>query len=151
DGQYLAQQSNAAVVLPTDGRPPIVVADTPSTTEWRIEARRPVDGWGSAMAAALREAGMERARIGVVGVEPGLVTFARFGSTVDQSAYADVERQLPDAQFVAATDVVGLARWVKSQEELACVRQAVAIGEASIEAGAKLARPGVEGDTVYAT
>jgi Xaa-Pro aminopeptidase len=149
DARYLAQHSDAAVILPTDGRPPIVVAGAPSATQWITDVRGPGDDSGRAMAEALTEAGMERARIGVVGVEPGLVTFARFGSTVDQSAFAEVERRLPDARFVDATDVVGLVRWVKSEEELACLRQAVAAGEAGIAAGSELARPGAEGDAVF--
>ncbi len=150
DARYLTQYREAAIVLPTDGRPPIVVADAPSTAGWLSDVRRPGDSWGRAMAAALREAGMERGRIGVVGVQPGMVTFTRSGGrAVNQAAFVDVERQLPHASFVDATDVVGLVRWVKSHEELACLRHAVAIGESGIEAGSKLARPGVEGDAVF--
>lgn len=151
DARYLTQLTDAGVVLPTDGRPPIVVADAPAQTEWLPEPRHPADGWGSAMAEALLEARMERSRIGVVGMQPGLITFSRSGGrAVNQHAFAEVELRLPHARFVDATDVVGLVRWVKSEEELVCLRHAVAIGEAGIEQGSELARPGVEGDEVYA-
>ncbi|HZT06703.1 MAG TPA: M24 family metallopeptidase, partial [Chloroflexota bacterium] len=61
----------------------------------------------------------------------------------------EVRTLLPNAQFEDATDVVGLARWVKSDEELACLRRVVAIGEAGIATFANLARPGADGDALH--
>ena len=55
------------MVLPTDGRKPIVISEEESGNEW-VPEFRPVDGsWGIAMAQARIDAGMERARIGVSG------------------------------------------------------------------------------------
>src|ERR1051326_9455859 len=63
DGRYLTLLDNAAVILPTDGRKPVVISDHPGN-DW-IPEPRPVNGsWGVAMAGALAECGMERARIG---------------------------------------------------------------------------------------
>ena len=56
----LTQLENAAVVLPTDGRKPIVISDQETGNEW-VPEFRPVDGsWGKAMAQALIDAGMKR-------------------------------------------------------------------------------------------
>ena len=74
DCRFLTQLENAAVVLPTDGRKPIVISDQETGNEW-VPEFRPVDGsWGKAMAQALIDAGMERARIGVSGIQRGFYT-----------------------------------------------------------------------------
>ena len=68
DGRYLTLLDNAAVILPTDGRTPIVISDLPGN-EWIPEPRSPGGSWGMTMAQALVESGLERARIGVTGLE----------------------------------------------------------------------------------
>src|SRR5437870_10198731 len=74
DARYFTQLAHAAVVLPTDGRPPMVVTDYPQRNEWVPEPRYTTGQWGPAMAEALLEAGMERANIGVAGFKAGLIT-----------------------------------------------------------------------------
>jgi Xaa-Pro aminopeptidase len=103
------------------------------------------------MAQALLDLGMERARIGVAGLKGGQVTHVRNpDGVVNHSAYAEVLRRLPNATFEDATDVVGFARYVKSDEEVDCLRRAAAIAEAGIEEMAELARPGADAAVVYA-
>src|SRR6185437_8333930 len=121
DGRYLTQMDNAAVVLATDGREPIVLNDRGRPNAW-VPSPRAAEGqargsWGSAMADALLELGMERARIGVTGLGRGKVTHGRaLAGAISHSAYAYVLSRLPDATFTAADDVVGFARYVKSDE-----------------------------------
>ncbi|HZT07008.1 MAG TPA: hypothetical protein VFC51_08245, partial [Chloroflexota bacterium] len=75
DCRYLTQMDNAAVVLPTDGRGPIVINDRGAGNAWITDARPANRGmrgsWANAMAEALIELGMERARIGVSGLKAG--------------------------------------------------------------------------------
>lgn len=135
DARYLTQLRNAAVVLPTDSRPPIVVTDRVQNGDWLDTPRQVVRTWAPAIVEALRDLRMGRARIGVAGLARG--TWAHVRATdgvVNHSSFAAVLRQLPNASFVDATDVLGLARSVKSAEEVACLRRAVAIAESGIAA-----------------
>lgn len=155
DCRYLTQMENAAVVLPTNGRPPIVINDRGTGNDWVPEVRAGTRGvrgsWSEAMVEALIEAGMERARIGVSGLKRGKVTHSRaIEGVVSHSAYAEVCRRLPNATFEDATDVVGYARYIKSDEEIECLRRGAAIAAAGIEEMVQAARPGVPAATVYA-
>src|SRR5437016_10788729 len=111
DCRYLTQMTNAAVILPTDGRPPIVINDRGAGNSWIPDARPTSRGmrgsWSSAMAEALIELGMQRARIGVSGLRGGKVSHTRaFNGVVNYSSYMDVVLRLPDATFEDATDVI---------------------------------------------
>ncbi len=155
DGRYLTLMENASVVLPTDGRPPIVINERGAGSAWIPEARPASRGmrgsWASAMAEALIDAGMERARIGVAGLKRGKVTHARaFDGVVNHSSYAEVVRRLPSATFEDATDVVGYARYMKGDEEIDALRRGAEIAAEGIAEMARTARPGVPAATVYA-
>src|SRR5436190_16827073 len=133
DGRYLTQLRAASIVLPTDGRPPIVVTDRGAINEWVPEPRHTRRDWVDPMAQALLDAGMERARIGVVGLKGGRLSHVRsVDGVVVHSAYAEVVRRLPNATFEDATDVVSMARYIKSEEEIASLRKATEIAEAGI-------------------
>ena len=71
------------------------------------------------MGEALLDLGMERARIGVVGLKGGSVTHcSSIDGVVNHTALAQVMSKLPNATFGDATDVIGLVRYVKSEEEI---------------------------------
>ncbi|MGH2397532.1 MAG: M24 family metallopeptidase [bacterium] len=151
DGRYLTQLRCSSIVLPTDGRPPIIIADRSSRNEWVPEPWQTSREWAEPMSEALLEAGMERARIGVVGLKGGKVTHVRaFDGVVNHTAIAAVKRRLPNATFEDATDVVGFVRYVKSEEEIGYLRHSAAIAEAGIEEMIKLARPGFDAAVLYA-
>jgi Xaa-Pro aminopeptidase len=155
DGRYLTLLDNAAVVLPTDGQPPLVITDRGDGRPWIEDARPPGRGawnsWSDAMADALLEVGMERARIGVSGLARGRMTHGRANAgVVNHSSYAEVLRRLPNATFADATDVVGLARYIKSDEEIEALRRGAEIATAGIEEMVAAARPGVPEAEVYA-
>src|SRR6266542_395620 len=154
DGRYLTQMENASIVLPTDGRVPIVINDRGRGNNWIADARAANRGmrgsWATAMGDALLELGMERARIGVPGLTRGTYTHARANDgVINYSAYVEVMRRLPNATFENATDVVGKVRFVKGDEEIAAFRRAVAIAEAGVEEMAAVARPGVDAAHLY--
>ena len=150
DCRFLTQLENAAVILPTDGRAPIIVSDEESGNDWVPEVR-PLQGyWGESMAQALFDAGMERARIGVSGIRRGFYTHGRaFHGVVNHSSYVEVLRRLPDATFENATEVIGHARYIKSAEQIACLRRGAAIAAAGIEKMIELARPGMDEGLLY--
>src|SRR5207248_6080841 len=121
DACYLTELRGAvqssSIVLPTDGRPPIVITERGSN-EWVPEPRHIGRVWAEATVQALLDAGMERARIGVVGLKGGLLSHVRASDgVVNETPYARALERLPHATFEDATDVVGFVRYVKSDEE----------------------------------
>jgi Xaa-Pro dipeptidase len=150
DCRFLTQMENAAVILPTDGREVIVISDQDEGSDW-IPSLRPVRGsWGKSMAEALIERGMERARIGVSGLRLGLYTHGRaIHGVVNHRSYLEVLERLPNATFEDATDVVGYGRYVKSEEQVACLRRGAAIAAAGIDKMVELARPGMDEGLLY--
>ncbi len=154
DSRYLTQLPNAAVVLPTDGRPPIVVDGRGRANAWIPDVRSASGtqrgSWAPALVQALLDVDMERTRIGVCGLKGGKVTHVRApDGVVNYSSYAEVVHQLPNATFEDATDVVGFARYVKGDEEIECLRRAAAMAEAGIDAMIEAARPGADQAVVY--
>ena len=156
DGRYLTLMENASIVLPTDGRAPIVVNDRGRGNAWIPDAR-PVSAsgdrgaWAEPMARALLDLGMERARIGVPGLRRGKVTHGRaHQGVINHGSYVAVQERLPNATFEDATDVVGFARYVKSDEEVDALRRGAAIATAGIDEMIHVARPGVAEAVLYA-
>jgi Xaa-Pro aminopeptidase len=150
DCRFLTLLDNAAVVLPTDGREPITISDQETGNEWIAEFRPVENSWGETMAQALIDAGMECARIGVSGIRRGFYTHGRaFHGVVNHSSYLETLRRLPQATFENATDIVGYARYVKSQEQIACLRRGASIAAAGIERMIELARPGMDEGLLY--
>jgi len=151
DCRFLTGLDNAAVILPTDGRAPIVISDDERGNDWIPEFRPVENSWGESMARALLELGMERAHIGVSGLRRGFYTHGRaFHGVVNHSSYAEVLRRLPNARFENATAVVGHARYVKSAEQIACLWRGAAIAAAGIDKMIELARPGMDEGLLYA-
>lgn len=151
DGRYLTQFRAASIVLPTDGRPPIVVTDRGARNEWIPEPRLTGREWIQPMTQALLDLGMERARVGVVGLKGGNLGHVRApDGVVNHSAFVEVTGQLPEATFVDATDVVGRVRFVKSDEEIANLRKAAEIAEAGVDELIEVARPGVDAAVLWA-
>jgi Xaa-Pro dipeptidase len=150
DCRFLTQLENAAVILPTDGRTPIVISDQENGNDWVPDFRPVEDSWGESMAQGLIDTGMERARIGVSGIRRGFYTHGRaFHGVVNHGSYAEVLRRLPHAIFENATEVIGYARYVKSAEQIECLRRGAAIAAAGIEKMIELARPGMDEGVLY--
>jgi Xaa-Pro aminopeptidase len=150
DCRFLTQLDNAAVIVPTDGREPVIVADQSSGNDWLAELRPVENSWGESMAQALIDAGMERARIGVSGIRRGFYTHGRaFHGVVNHSSYVEVLRRLPNATFENATEVIGHARYIKSAEQIACLRRGAAIAAAGIDKMIEMARPGMDEGLLY--
>ncbi len=151
DGRYMTQLRCSAMVLPTDGRAPIVIADRRSSNAWVPEPWQTGREWAEPMAEALLDLGMARARVGVAGLKGGAVTHcSSIDGVVNHTALVHVMSKLPDAAFEDATDAVGFARFVKSGEEIAFVRRSAQVAAAGLDELIKLARPGADGGKLYA-
>jgi Xaa-Pro dipeptidase len=151
DARYLTQLRCSSVVMPTDGRAPIIIADRSSRNTWAPEPWQTSREWSEPMAEALLERGMERARIGVAGLKGGKVTHINsIDGVVNHGAFSAVLKRLPHAKFENATDIVGFVRYIKSDEEIAAMRKATAIAERGIDELKKIARPGADAAKVYA-
>jgi Xaa-Pro aminopeptidase len=151
DGRYMTQLRCSAMALPTDGRPPIVIADRRSNNAWVPEPWQTGREWAEPMAEALLDLGMERARVGVVGLKGGSVTHcSSVDGVVNHTALNQVMSKLPHATFEDATDVVGQVRYVKSDEEIVFVRRSAAVAEEGLDELINLARPGVDAGLLYA-
>lgn len=99
-----------------------------------------------AVADELRQRGLDRARIGLIG----------FSSTIQTTStllHADVlalQKLLPGAEFVDASALLQEMRMVKSEEEIGMLRKAGKIARKVVDAMANTARPGVTDAAVYA-
>ena len=151
DGRYMTQLRCSAMALPSDGRAPIVIADRRSSNEWVPEPWQTGREWAEPMGEALIDLGMERARIGVVGLQGGSVTHcSSIDGVVNHTALAHVMSKLPNATFDDATDVIGFVRYVKSEEEIVFVSRSAAVAAAGLDEMVKLARPGIDAAKLYA-
>ena len=151
DCRFLTQLDNAAVILPTDGGEPLIISDEESGNDWVPKFRPVGESWGKSMTQALLDAGMESARVGVSGIRRGFFTHGRaYHGVVNHSSYAEVVKRLPNATFENATEVIGHARYVKSEEQIACLRRGAAIAAAGIDKMIELARPGMDEGILYA-
>jgi Xaa-Pro aminopeptidase len=151
NARYLADAADSAFVLPTDGSTPVGVNDRGRANAWVSEVRGTGNRtYGPALAQVLIDAGLEHGRIGITGFEGGMLAYVRAPEGVAlYGPLTELQRRLPDATFVDATDIVGRARYVKSDEEIECLRRATAIAEAAIEEMIEHARPGADAAVVY--
>jgi Xaa-Pro aminopeptidase len=151
DARYLTQLRCSSVIMPTDGRAPIIIADRSSKNAWAPEPWQVGREWTEPMAEALLECGMERARVGVAGLKGGKFThITSIDGVVNHGAFSAVLKRLPNAKFEDATDVLGVVRYVKGEEEIAAMRKATAIAESGIDELKNIAGSGVDAAKVYA-
>ncbi len=151
DGRYMTQLRCSAVVLPSDGRAPIVIADRRSTNAWVPEPWQTGREWAEPMGEALLDLGMARGRIGVAGLRGGQFTHcSAIDGVVNHTALERVISKVPNASFEDATDIVGWVRYRKSDEESAFIRQSAEVARAGLDELRQLARPGVDAAVLYA-
>lgn len=105
-------------------------------------------GWGyiDHVIARVKELGLERGRLGIVGLEGN----TRYPEGVfSHGMYQKLRHALPGAQFVNANFVLERARFTKSQEEIAIMEQAIELAEGALEVLRMEAKPGVPECIVY--
>jgi Xaa-Pro aminopeptidase len=113
------------------------------------ERERPGAGRGSgAILAFLREKGLDRGRIGVVGLEPFGASFPE--GVMPYGTYAGVIEGCPAATFVPMGQAWHAMTLARSEEELAMIAFSADAGEAMCAAMIEATRPGVGEHELYA-
>src|SRR6266508_239459 len=150
DVRYLTQLGNnceeVAVCFPIEGK---VTAITNRggywpAGDWVGETMRSSRSWAGALIQCLKEAGMERATVGVCGLTTSVYCVVRQpDGYAGYTAVSRMKEALPNARFVSASDLMGEARFVKSAEEIELLRRATGIAERGCQALLQTARVGV--------
>jgi Xaa-Pro dipeptidase len=147
--------ASVGVVFPGDGEVMAIVSPDQSPDylralqDWVIDIRPIAPSWAYAppLIDRLRELGAAGARIGVIGLQ-GNTRF--WEGNVAHGVIVALERELPRAELVNATPVLEEARFVKSDEEVACLERATLLAEGALEVLECEAKPGVPERQVYA-
>jgi len=117
-------RSHGVVILPADG-PTTVVVDVPW---WRrdlvvADAVRPSMHVVETTAEAIRDAGLARGRLALVGA-----------SYMTAAAYLGLQELLPEADLIRADRLIEELRLIKSAAEQTVIRHACALGNKTLEA-----------------
>lgn len=156
---YLAHEYvEGMVVFPFEGTPTLLTfgstrifrrlfsAASSGVSPWIEDIR--VGTTGAAVVSVLREKGLERSRIGVVGLTveaPGEPE-----GFFPYTTWAHVLKELPGASFVEMSHDFCKMMLYKSAEELAMARRSAAIGQEACARMLELSAPGVDERTIYA-
>jgi Xaa-Pro dipeptidase len=102
----------------------------------------PIIQWGgynpaATIAARLREVGLDRARLGFVGIN------GVFSLGMPYQHYLHLQEELPRLQLVDLTGAFTALRIVKSDEEIEWMRRAARVTDSAIRALVEQARPGL--------
>jgi len=154
--RYIAQiggnTTEAAVVFPLAGdvtafvRGENEVAWWGSQSQWIADLRPTGRTWASPVIDRLRELGLERGRVGVIGLSGS----PRAPEGLVASGIMDGLRQeLPAATFSSATELVARARAAKSAAEIEFIRRACRVAEKAALTMIRTARPGVPEREVF--
>ena len=156
DVRYLSQIggncTEIAVVFPVEGEVTAVlrgeadIAWWGAYQDWVTDLRPSRRAFAVPIAECLKELGLERGRVGVSGLE-GMVRAPE--GVVVWGLFEAIKQQLPNAEFVNATEVLQEAREIKSPEEIAFLRRAAAVAESAVTRMLEVARPGVSERKVY--
>ncbi|MEU3216455.1 M24 family peptidase [Streptomyces sp. NPDC006971] len=159
DAYFTNDRPGAIVVFARDADP-VVLVGTPMTIGDHIEARRRGDEvWiapqnmrvarhPQGVLAVLREHGLERAAIGVIGMDP--VPPWHFVPIMPKALMDVLTGELPHASFRGVYRPFLLRTAQQSAEELAVLAQAARTGDAMAAAMREAAGPGVPENEVYA-
>jgi Xaa-Pro aminopeptidase len=144
----------AAAVFPIDSAPVVAVREGRRVAWWRDaqewvkDVRNPAGfQWSNFIVEALFEKGLDKGRIGIVGLD-GVLRDPE--GTVSHGLVRNLMAKLPRAHFESATDILYAARKCKSGEEIAMMSRAQECAEAVTRALRDTARPGVREHDVYA-
>jgi Xaa-Pro aminopeptidase len=117
---------------------------TLSTQEW-VSDIRPYGGVAE-VAAAVREAGLDQGRIGMVSFGSTIVTTP----TLLHGDVLNYQKELPKCQFSDVNWLIEQMRMIKSEEEIAMLAKAGEICLKTVEALIEHARPGITEAALYA-
>ncbi len=152
--QYDAYLTNdyaeGIVIFPAEGTPTYITwqegrlmrmkeAQQRGVVPWIEDMRVGVDG--PTVAAVIREKGLDKGRLGVVGLESRGPS--EMNGYIPYALWTKILTELPRAQFVDCFTAFAAMMLVKSQEELVLMRRSAAIGEEACKVLLSMAKPGV--------
>jgi Xaa-Pro dipeptidase len=107
---------------------------------------------GAALTAWMRErGGYEKARVAIAGLTAtDLVHVRAREGEVNHASVEMLKAALPKAEFISASPILGTARYVKSDEEIAFLRKGTWVAEQMLAALVATARPGVREALAFA-
>ncbi len=131
------------VVFPAEGDPTLFFCLQPHETGVRQYSVIDDIRWGgwdiaAAVAGRIRELGVDRKRIGLVGVSSFQIRF-----TLPSDHMETLGKELPHADLEVATDILEEIRIIKSGEELDAIRKGAAFSDAAVRALEENIRPGM--------
>jgi Xaa-Pro aminopeptidase len=138
---YMTGWGQTALILPSSGDAPTLIVES---GDWRRDlvvaehVRDSLDLYAEVI-AALKDAGLARAHLGLVGE-----------SVMPASAWRQLSEALPQISFERADDILALRRMIKSDAEIEMMRHACAVGAAIQNAMLPLAMPGANDGVVAA-
>ena len=144
--------SETSCVFPAEGDVMAVALNRPefwgTVQEWVQDIRTPQQHmWASPMIDKMKDLGIDRHKIGVVGLNDGLRTKE---GLFPAGMLQRFEAAFPNAEFEDVTTMLGNLRAVKSAEEIACMERACAMVETGIQRILATAKPGMPDYQVYA-
>jgi Xaa-Pro aminopeptidase len=135
---YLPRVRGALTLVPRAGDPILLVAfssrDVPEAKEltW-VDDVRPFTRLPPEVVRLVRDEGLERGRVGLVGVE----------ELLSVGEWDAIRRELPDVSWQPTGDALADLRAAKAAPEAAMLRQAAANVGAALDVAAEALRPGV--------
>jgi Xaa-Pro dipeptidase len=154
DALYLANQFGI-VFFPVEGEPSLIIGGEASNLQVSFESwiadRGSATGRGSTRVgyggtAAQRLKGMNLAgkRVAIAGLAGSrYVSVRQPEGYASWTAVAAIREAIPDAEIVNGSELLGEARHEKSEEEIAALRDAVRVAEASVDRLVADGRPGM--------
>jgi Xaa-Pro dipeptidase len=148
---------DAIVILPLAGDATVLSFSTQRTSRALESARRGILPWvadlrigagGAGVAALLREKGLARARLGIVGFGP--TAPGETEGLLPLGFHRNLTRELPQLKIDDFTRDLTDFMLVKSDEEIALLRFAARVSEEACTAMIEATRPGVNEASVYA-
>jgi Xaa-Pro aminopeptidase len=120
-------------------------------SNWFTDVRAAARGsGGQVVVGRLNELGFERGVIGIAGLSGGLLGHCRqLEGEVNWQSVEIIKRAFPNARVVSATDLLGEARYVKSEEEIEFIRKGTEVAEKTMRAVVEHARAGVPEREVF--
>ena len=137
--------ADVAVVFPLHGEVTAIATSAaprwPTVQDWTADVREARRRYGKVAVERLKELGIERNRIGIVGLGKEAGTRTPEG-TVSHSFWQQIRDAFPRAELVDATKLLAEVRYGKSDEEIAALQTSMDIIEQGIAAEVAAARAG---------
>jgi Xaa-Pro dipeptidase len=158
DARYLTQlgenSDETTVVFPVEGEATAWHSRGgvwPSSNWLRDLRAAPRGTGGETVVGRLKEMRFERGTLGIAGLTGGHLSHCRINEgEVNWQSVELIEQAFPNARIVSATDLLGEARYQKSEEEIEFLRKGTEIADALLDTVVAHARPGVREREVWA-